>query len=264
MTNSIAQVNNRFAAYLSVGVSEEIFEHDGMFDRSRAHPMEHYMSVGRSAIDVIARAMIASGKTKIGTVLDLPSGAGRVTRHLKAFFPDSDIFVSELDTRLETFAATVLGAIPFKAARDFSEPPNRTFDLIFVGSLVTHFDQGLFRKALGWFIEALAPSGLLVLTTHGRQHDLRQRNIRQFIAAEDWENAYASFVGTGFGYVPYPDQVNYGLSICRPSWLLGLVESNPALRIVYFQEGVWNGHHDILSVQRQALDGGPPIAIPAA
>jgi SAM-dependent methyltransferase len=259
MPNAIAEVSNRFAAYLTARVSEEISQHDGMFDRSRARPMDHYLGVGRSAIDVIAHAMIASGKTKIGTVLDLPSGGGRVTRHLKAFFPDSEIFVSELDTRLETFAAMALGAIPFKAARDFSEASDRQFDLIFVGSLLTHFDQDKFRNALNWFIEALAPGGLLVVTTHGRQHDLRQRKIRQFIPADDWENTYACFVESGFGYIAYPGEDNYGLSISRPSWLMGCVENNSSIRIVSFQEGVWNRHQDALSVQRQTLDGGAPI-----
>jgi SAM-dependent methyltransferase len=260
MPNAIAELSSRFAAYLATQVSEEISEYDGMFDRGgRARPMEHYLSVGRSAIDVIAHAMIASGKTKIDTVLDLPSGGGRVTRHLKAFFPDSEIFVSELDTRQETFATATFGAIPFKAARDFLEPSDQKFDLIFVGSLLTHFDRDRFRKTLNWLIEALAPGGLLVVTTHGRQHDLRQRNIRQFIPADDWENTYASFVDSGFGYIAYPGEENYGLSICRPSWLMGCVESNRSISIVSFQEGVWSRHQDVLSVQRRTLDGGAPI-----
>jgi SAM-dependent methyltransferase len=258
MSQPLLAICARYEAYLRYGVSTVICEYDGMYDRGRGDPMGHYMAVGRSAIDVLARAMMLASKSEIETVLDLPCGGGRVTRHLKAFFPESQIFASELDQRLEDFVVNTLAATRFHAAADFSSEPERQFDLVFVGSLLTHFDEAKFRRTLGWFIQALAPDGLLVLTTHGRQHDLRQRRVRQFVPAADWEPVYQSFLATGFGYLAYPGQ-DYGLSLCQPSWLIGLVETDPSVRIVNFQEGVWNQHHDILVLQKQALTGGPPI-----
>src|SRR5262245_10347339 len=65
--------------------------------------LEHYWSVGRSAIDIIAAAMIAAGKTRVTSALDLPCGGGRVTRHLKAFFPDPALFAGDLDRIKQVF-----------------------------------------------------------------------------------------------------------------------------------------------------------------
>ena len=169
----------------------------------------------RTAIDVIARAMVAAEKSEFETVLDLPCGGGRVTRHLRVFFPESKIFVSELNSQLQDFAADRFDTIAFAAARDFATPSERKFDLIFVGSLLTHLDENKFRRALDWFLDALAPDGLLIATTHGRQHDMRQRTIRQFTPPDRYQRIYAGFVDRGFGYAPYEGE-DYGLSMCRP------------------------------------------------
>ena len=246
----IFAICNRYQAYLRSGVSEEICEYDVMY--SPPEGMAAYMAVGRSAIEIVMRAMILADKQEVRTVLDLPCGGGRVMRHLRVFFPDSEIFACDLERRLEDFVVNTFSVARFRTAADFSEDPNRHFDLVFVGSLVTHLDEPKFRRAVGWFIGALAPDGLLVLTTAGRQHDLYQRNMREFVPASDWEDAHRSFITTGFGYVAYPGQ-DYGLSVCKPSWLIDLVENDPSIRIIMLQEGVWNRHQDVLVLQKKAL-----------
>jgi SAM-dependent methyltransferase len=258
MIDAWRALSAQYETYLRAEIPAAISPHDNMYDRKRADPMDHYLGVGRSAIDILVRALALTGKTRVNTILDLPCGGGRVTRHLMTFFPESEIFVGELDRRLEDFVLESFGVERFRAPADFSGEPEGQFDLIFVGSLLTHFDEDKFKRALAWFIGALAPGGLLAVTTHGRQHDLRQRNIRQFVPASDWEPAFARYNETGFGYVTYPGQ-DYGLSICKPSWLLGLVESDPSVSIVSFQEAAWNDHQDVLVLQRRTLAGGPPI-----
>ena len=66
--------------------------------------------------------------------------------------------------------------------------------------------------------------------------------------------AAEGFAANGFGYVPYPGQ-DYGLSVCSPSWLLQTVEQSPEIRIVSFQEAIWDYHQDVLVIQNRTLLG---------
>jgi hypothetical protein len=52
-------------------------------------------------------------------------------------------------------------------------PIRETFDLIWVGSLLTHLDEPLWHEFLAFHVDRLNPQGLLVLTAHGRDHDDR-------------------------------------------------------------------------------------------
>ena len=83
-----------------------------MLARGLPRANEQYFEVGRSAIEVIVAAMIAAEKTEIATVLDLPCGGGRVTRHLMALFPDAELFVGDLDRACES-------SLPKSSAREW-------------------------------------------------------------------------------------------------------------------------------------------------
>lgn len=64
-------------------------------------------------------------------ILDLPSGAGRVLRALRAGFPDASIVACDLMRDGVDFCAREFGAIPVYAAADVGSGtgPDR-FDLI--------------------------------------------------------------------------------------------------------------------------------------
>lgn len=250
----ISAIAARHERYSRTSITEAISRHDDMYSRREAGAMNHYMHVGRSAIQAIASALIAAEKTDVGAILDLPCGGGRVTRHLRAFFPEAEIYVSDLNKKKERFVVNKLGAISIKSNPDLSGEPERTFDLIFAGSLVTHFDEARFVGAVDWFTRALAPGGILVLTTHGRRHEYTQVNVRQYIGAPIWSAASADFANVGFGYVPYPGQ-DYGLSVSKPSWLMRLIEQRPGVRIVAFHEAAWDYHQDVLVLQNRSLFG---------
>jgi hypothetical protein len=89
MMDTLSAVSERFADYLTTTISTEISEQDDMYAMG---DLEHYLEVGHSAIEVIARSMILASKVDIQTILDLPCGGGRVTRHLSAFFPHAKLF----------------------------------------------------------------------------------------------------------------------------------------------------------------------------
>jgi SAM-dependent methyltransferase len=250
----ISAIAARYERYSRTPITDTISRHDDMYSRREAGAMNHYMHVGRSAIRVIASALVAAEKPDVRLILDLPCGGGRVTRHLRAFFPEAEIYVSDLNKKKESFVVNKFGAISINSDPDLSGEPERTFDLIFVGSLVTHFDEARFVGAVDWFARALSPDGILVLTTHGRRHEHVQVNVRQYIDAEIWSAASADFAARGFGYVAYPGQ-DYGLSVSKPSWLMGLIEQRPGVCIVAFHEAAWDYHQDVLVLQKRSLFG---------
>jgi SAM-dependent methyltransferase len=241
--DAIGPVANRLSRYCASIISQDIASYDAMYARDVAGADVHYFAVGRSAIHLIAETMIAANKTTFASVLDCPCGAGRITRHLTAFFPDSQIFVSDLDQEGEAFAAKRFGATRFRAPSAFDVAPDQRFDLIFVGSLLTHFDEVMFLRALKWFVAALEPEGILITTTHGRRAQILKRS--PFISAPNGFSfvEMGRFCGTA-----------YGSSLSFPSWLLKEVENMPDVAIISFREAAWDDHQDVLSLQRRSLD----------
>jgi len=69
MLSVLDQIAGRWRRYEAAGVARQIADHDTMLwgdDR------DAYLKVGRSAIEIIARTMIAARKPDIASVLDLP------------------------------------------------------------------------------------------------------------------------------------------------------------------------------------------------
>lgn len=256
MQQVMSQVANRLKYYLETEIIRDICDSDEMLRRDVPGAVEHYFSVGRSAINIITHAMIVTGRSGFETVLDLPCGGGRVTRHLSTFFPDSKLFVAELDKQKEAFVVGLLGATPTKVTADFSLDPERRFDLIFVGSLLTHLDAAPFERAIQWFIKAVADDGLLVFTTHGRRHDVVERTIHRTLDLERWEAVAKDCARSGFGYIETETKANssYGISWSAPSWVMKLLENDSRVRIVAFQEAAWDNHQDVVVLQRRPVD----------
>jgi SAM-dependent methyltransferase len=252
MLRILDEVVARWRRYEAATVSRQIADHDAMFV---GDTVEKYLMVGRSAIEIIALAMIAARKPDVASVLDLPCGAGRVTRHLRAFFPDADLFVSDLDRLGEHFCAETFGAHSIEASVDFSSPLGRQFDLIFCGSLLTHLPERRFVEAVDWFVAALAPDALLVLSLHGRRADHAERAVRSIDPAK-WQRVREAAYAGGFGFVETErlDGAVYGYSLTAPSWVTRIAERRPLLRIVSYQEAAWNDHQDAIVLQRKALD----------
>jgi hypothetical protein len=74
MLQILDELMRRWTRYDGLAVSRQIAGHDAMF---AGDTIQSYLDIGRSAIEVIALAMIAARKSDIRSVLDLPCGAGR-------------------------------------------------------------------------------------------------------------------------------------------------------------------------------------------
>ncbi len=228
----------RWANYRAEALDQTISQHDDMFEGD----LEHYLFVGTSALEVISEAMLLARKMRFGNLLDVPCGYGRVTRHLVKFFPDSQVFVSEKDKAKQHFCESMFGAQGLDLPLDFSGEPTRQFDLIFVGSLLTHLNERLSINALRYLLKSLSEGGLLIMTTHGRHAttlaagsgQLEQKTLHQFMR-------------NGFGY---DGGSTYGNSRMAPSWVLRTFESMPDARVLGHKERGWARHQDVFVIEK--------------
>src|SRR5213594_4887489 len=122
-------------------VSTEISPDDTMYEGNR----NHYFSVGHSALRCIRTAMLLSDKKGVGSILDFACGFGRVLRVLKSAFPAAELTASDVSRAAIDFCSRTLGAEPIQSSEYLEEIKiNKTFDLIWVGSLLTHLEPSAF------------------------------------------------------------------------------------------------------------------------
>jgi SAM-dependent methyltransferase len=113
--------------------------------------------------------MFLAETVSVKTVLDMPCGFGRVARHLRTAFPHAKLTCCDLYQDRVDFCSREFRADGVKSKENYDdiEFPH-TFDLIWVGSLLTHLPEPLFKKALALFSRSLSPNGIAVVTTQGR------------------------------------------------------------------------------------------------
>ena len=74
-------------------------------ERMPAEDVPGYLDTGRSALRAVRLAQFAAGVGDFTSILDLPSGHGRVLRWLKAAYPDAKLTASDLLTDGVDFCA---------------------------------------------------------------------------------------------------------------------------------------------------------------
>lgn len=235
-------------------VIDEISPHDGMY----AGNPEHYFGVGFSATRCIKVAMHAAQLTDFRSILDLPSGYGRVLRILKAYFPNAKLAACDLDKEAVDFCRTTFNVIPLYSATVPKDVEIKDrFDLIWVGSLLTHLDDCKWDGFLELFVSLLNPNGLLVVTTHGRRPaEWIRKGISPYgmtanqlygLDSKQSERLLSAYDVHGFGYVNYRSQNDYGISLASPSWTLSYLQKFANLRLVAYIEYGWDNHQDVVA-----------------
>jgi SAM-dependent methyltransferase len=221
---------------------------DGMY----AKTPDLYFPVGAVSLRCVRLGMLEARKTSCESILDFACGYGRVTRYLRAAFPDARLAVADNRHDAVDFCAQEFGAIPVYSGEDFTrvELPGQ-FDVIWVGSLFTHVSEPRWVQLLDLLESALADEGLLVFTVQGR-------NVREELLAgkPPWtrfdEGARLEIVRgfdeTGYGYADWAGAGDYGTSINSPSWVCGQIEQRAGLRLVGYRETGW-GRQDVVTCQ---------------
>jgi SAM-dependent methyltransferase len=243
------------AAFRERGVDQTLDDADKEMDGGT----DHYFDVGVDAMRLCVQALVASGRGAPDTILDFPSGSGRVTRHLVSFFPDAhvtacDLYPAHVDFCTSTFGVDGVVSDDDLDAVDFG----RTFDLIFCGSLLTHLPAKLTKSAISLMIRSLSLDGVAVMTLHGRQSVHIQKNEWNYVPPKRFEKIERGFRRSGYGYNDYDGSLRgrfssnaaYGVSVAKPSWTLGVIEDHEDVRVISYSERAWDRQQDVLVVGR--------------
>jgi SAM-dependent methyltransferase len=226
-------------------------------ERMPANDVEGYLATGRSALRAVRLAQHAAGVGDFTSILDLPSGHGRVLRWLKAAYPDARLTASDpltdgVDFCAETFGARPVYSAPSPTADSFGEK----FDLIWVGSLFTHLDVAQWDHFIELLDELLLPNGVAVVSTHGELVAERMRRGHLYAYPElSVLRALRTYTHAGFAFLEEsPASIENGINLSTPAWVVGRFLRRPNFRLVMFTEALWANHQDVIAVMKLPVD----------
>jgi SAM-dependent methyltransferase len=219
---------------------------DTMFDGR----VDHYLKVGLSALEAIEVAMFGGPPPR--TILDLPCGFGRVTRALRARYPEAAITVCDLDRQGVDFSAATFGARGVYSTRSFTDLTlGGSFDLIWVGSLLTHFSESQTLQFFDFALRHMGPHSRLVVTSHGEHVATQLRSNTYGLDEPAALGLLADYLTEGYGYRGYSGDPFYGVSLAARAWYEALFDGSPLRLTAYLARG-WDRHQDVLVIQRAA------------
>jgi CBS domain-containing protein len=213
------------------------------------------LMAGVAALQRIRDALAAAGKKHVSSLLDFPSGHGRILRVLKAAFPEARLAAGDIDRGAVDFCARTFGATPIYSTE---HPQDITiedsYDLIWCGSLLTHTDPERWPGFLSLFRDCLIEDGVLVFTVSGpRLRD--ERILRRFALQSDQaERVIHDYDRDGIGYSDYPSTPGYGISLASPGWVRDQLKS-AGLRLLSYVEVGWDApapRQDVIACVRES------------
>ena len=228
-------------------VIAEVSEDDAMYKHaSLIHPenaLDVYLLSGADALRAVVLAMAAARKDAPTSILDFGAGHGRVLRMFQAAFPQAELTACELDRGAVDFCTRTFGAHGIYSTADATQLDfDRQFDLIWCGSVFTHYDAEDWEQLLDVLVSrALASGGLLVFTTGGRLTETLSGVALGLKDEQAFERLIAAYRSEGFGFTPYSGEHGFkaGLSMAKPSWILDRLAERPELTHVSIVEGGW-------------------------
>jgi SAM-dependent methyltransferase len=237
-------------------VAERIYGEVGLDlhagDLMYAGNLEHYLLVGANALGVIQAGQQLAGVGPPRSILDFGCGAGRVTRWLRAAFPDARISASDIREDDLKFCADRFSVEVWRGGSDVAalKAPGR-YDIIWACSVLTHLPQEQAEGLVHKFVEWTEPGGLIFASLHGRRA-IELRGIGQigYIGDAAWEKIRAGYDASGYGYADYQKQRGYGISLCSLNWVADLVLRLKGMRLVFLGERSLDNHQDVVCLQR--------------
>lgn len=252
-----------YDVYRAHGIDRTLDPGDKEFAGVEPWQRAHYFRVGADALCLVVSNLLSNGRPLPSRILDFPSGSGRVTRHLRAFFPQASITACDLYENHIIFCARHFAAVP-KLSREHLEELafDAPFDLIFCGSLATHLPQQGVEAALRLIARSLSPQGIAVVTFQGRHSDHIQKHKWKYLADRLYAQAERAVRRHGFGYVDYEGpfravfagQARYGVALVRPHWVMHALEGREDIRILGYAERAWDDHQDVLVFGRPGIN----------
>lgn len=234
------------------GLDLRIDAEDVVFDGD----VEHYFAAGRSALQCVEQALAATTHSdpppQVRTILDLPSGHGRVLRFLRHRFPEADIVACDIEPHAVEYCRRRFGARAKLSAADLGRLAfDVSFDLIWCGSLVTHLPGPRIEGLLGSFRRALSLGGILVFTAHGEEAAARlRRDPRAYNIGPPGAHALLADHASGnCGFAPYYGHTEYGISLTSVEWMRATLE-RVGLAAIHVAPAAWDHHQDVYVARR--------------
>lgn len=249
--------------FSTLAVDRTLAARDGMVDASLP---DQYFDLGRRALELIHFSSVLCDKPHYPEILDLPCGHGRVLRWLRAHYGYANITACDLDRDGVDFCAGQLRATPVYSRPDLRDLPFKAqFDLIWVGSLVTHLNQERWLATLDCLVKWTRECGVIVFTTQGRTvSSLLARGRRNVAENVDKAALLADYAREGFAYQRYTESTpeeDYGLALTSPDWVMRAVERHPDIIIRAYLEEAW-GMQDVVILYKKAGHFEPILDVP--
>jgi SAM-dependent methyltransferase len=247
------------ARYLP-GIDGRVHVDDAMlYDESEA-AIHLYLRAARSAVEVMERALAEAGRSfeDVRSCLDFGCGHGRVLRLLVQRIPPRRITACDIHPGAVRFCQAEFGVLPLVSHASIERTRLRTYDLIWVGSVLTHVQAVAGEKLLRALGAALRPGGLIVFSLHGQfvLDNLSHFYDRTF--ADEAEAIRQEVRERGVSFRPYGDTFGpygpeaYGMTFHSEAWLTATVDrlfGGAMHRLLFLPRG-WDEHHDVLAFQR--------------
>lgn len=253
--------------FSQLAVDRTLAPRDGMLAKDAdATLTTQYFDLGRRALELIHFSAELCDKPHYPDILDLPCGHGRVLRWLKAHYHYARITACDLDRDGVDFCARQFGATPVYSEVDLHRLPFRSqFDLIWVGSLVTHLRRDRWLDTLDCLVKWTRECGVIVFTTQGRTvASLLARGRRNVAENIDKPALLAEFAREGFAYQRYfestPEE-DYGLALTSPEWLMRTLQRYPDVIMRAYLEEAW-GMQDVVILYKKAGHYEPLLGVP--
>jgi SAM-dependent methyltransferase len=253
------QLSNSLASRMNV--ESEINPDDMLFDflvRSvfpTDHPraIEAYFNGGADCAQRFATLCREHLESEPKNILEFASGYGRVTRHIKKLFPNTLWTCSDVHQKAVDFTHGTLGVDAFLSP---TRPEDLTithrFDVVFALSFFSHMPRETFGRWLECLLNAVAPGGILVFTTHGT---ISVRNMKLGGLDGDFDER-------GFFWDTHSDQRDldsrdYGTSAVTLAYVARALKSSPIADLIRFQQAFWWNHQDLYVVRNAGGHNGP-------
>jgi SAM-dependent methyltransferase len=232
------------------GVSADVHEADHIFNfvathhryATRGDALREYLRTGCDSAARLKSLLSELAPAGQATLLEFASGYGCVTRHLQSALPSVRIVPCDIHREAVDFIKRITGlngvlsrTIPEEARFDGE------FDAVFALSFFSHMPKTTWTRWLRKLVDAAAPGGLIIFTTHG------------FTSAPLMLNPPLD--QDGFWFNPHSEQADlsvadYGTTITSRRFVCSQIDSIPHARLIQFREGFWWGHQDLYVLKR--------------
>ena len=236
-----------------LAVLPDIHADDYIFQFLATHPafasideaIQRYFETGRTSarrFDELVSQFHPPSERPID-VLEFASGYGCVSRHLKSLGSKYAVVSCDIHHAAVDFLKERLG---LRTALSASNPDQldlgQRFGVVFALSFFSHMPHATWGRWFRKLLDLVAPSGLLIFTTHGRLSGVKFYGNPQL----DQE---------GYWFRPESEQKDlstqeYGSTIVAPRYVFAQCARSPDAHPVFFREGLWFNHQDTYVIQR--------------